>query len=382
MIDTIILTIPRNKIITISSNTWNEFPRWELQKNEKGYSKHIKNTSDKEVKQGLSFIKLTGYKRGFGINKHSEAVKIEFSAPKLIKNNNNVNEVCEDEFNLVAKTLQERLKQMGEIVNLEDIENAEVCAFHPSKNIVLSDGYTSSTIINELSKININKKFDKTNVVFANDGASLQIRTEGHSIVFYDKVADLRKDSKRAIDKDQTLQQQSLFVEIKKKQPTLEILRMEVRLSQKRKMKEIMKKMGFNENPTFRDIFKKDVCQKIVRWYWEEIIKGENLFLFELTNNPKRLLRKIVNGDKKIKQKRAIFLSGLSVLCKDEGGIRELREILEKCTKQRSWYRIINDIKFLNEITNKKALHSWVKQIEDSIDNFKPYHTESKRLSD
>ncbi|MFA5935057.1 MAG: hypothetical protein WC827_04185 [Candidatus Paceibacterota bacterium] len=368
MIDTVILSVPREKIKTINDN---KFPKWHLHSTGKGYCKRIKNTSEDELNMGLSSVKLTGFTQSNSSKKFKQGVNIEFSVPKLIKGDN-LNEVEELDFPLIVKTLQERLKNMGEIISQKNLESATVSAFHPSKNIILSDGYTASAVIKELSKINVSKKFDKTDVVFSNDGSSLQIRTQSHSIVFYDKLADIIKDKKKAIDKNPSQYQKSLFTEIKNKMPLLEILRFEVRLSSKRKMKEVMKKMNFTERPVFRDIIKRDVCQKIVSWYWEEIIKGENLFLFELINSPKRLIRKIVKENMSIKGKQAIFLVGLSILSKDEGGIRELRDILSRCTKQRSWYRLADDIKILNKISNKQSLHSWVQQIDQTIKSFDP----------
>ena len=60
------------------------------------------------------------------------------------------------------------------------------------------------------------------------------------------------------------------------------------------------------------------------------------------------------------------------MLCKDGGGIRELRDISEKYIKQRNWYRYSDDIKLLNNIESKNTLHSWVKQIDDAVKDFKP----------
>ena len=377
MLDTVILSIPREKIRTLPDK---RFPEWRLEKTKRGFSLYVKNTTKEETAMGLSYIKLNGFTRSNGKNGYIKTVNIEFSANKLIKENNNLNEMVESEADIVLSTLQNRLRNMGEIVALKDL-NAEISAFHPAKNIVLSDGYTACSVIKELSKINVSKKFDKTDMVFSNDGESLQIRTESHSVVFYDKISDMAKDSKKAIDKDQGQYQQDLFTEIRKKMPTLEVLRLEVRLSTKRKMKEVMKKLGFTDKPIFSDIFKKDVCQKIVRWYWEEIIKGENLFLFELLNSPKRLLRKVIKEDSDIKAKQSIFLVGLSVLSKDEGGIRELRQILSKRTKQRNWYRFSNDIKQLNKIANKRSLHSWVQQIDQAVESFEAVKLDIKKAT-
>lgn len=107
-------------------------------------------------------------------------------------------------------------------------------------------------------------------------------------------------------------------------------------------------------------------------FYWEEIIKGENMFLFELSNNPMKLYSRILQTNPKIKAKEAMNLVALSVLAKDSGGISEFRTLTEKRIKQRNWYRIADGIKKLNKLAEKQPLHSWVKQIDDSVREFKP----------
>ena len=373
MIDTVILTIPREKMEKLE-NTQGRFPVWTLNSRGKGYEIWVKNSPKEDAKNGLSFIKMTSYIRGAITN--PKMINIEFSIPKLL-HCNNLDEVEEKDFPLVIDTLHRRLLEMGELVQKKDLENAMISGFHPSKNIELSDGYTAYSVIKELSKINLTKKLELTKVNFKDDGKAVQMYAISHSIVYYDKIADLNQNKKKAVDQDQTPQQFSLFQEIKKKQPELEILRMEIRLSKKPKMNSVMEKLGFQKNPIFRDVFKKDVCQKIVRWYWETIIKGENLFLFELSSNPKQKYKDVLRTNEKMKPKQAIYLIGLDVLCKDGSGIRELRDISEKRITQRNWYYISDGIKLLNKLADKKPLHSWVKQIDTALEEFKPYRINS-----
>lgn len=346
------------------------YPHWELQGQTANYRKFVKN-----IKNNPRFPRLDFYERK---DNREPYIKIEFSATKVLFGNS-LDEIEEKQFPSLIDTLKERLIEMGEIVSKEDLINADVRSFHPSKNFPLSDGYTADGIRKELSKININKKFDLTGMIFKNDGRSLQIYTKAHSLVFYDKIADLNRKKNKAIDKDQTTQQLSLFEEIKEKQPKLEVLRMEVRLSEKQKMSSILQKLGFQKNPKFRDIFKRDVCQKIVRYYWDTIIRGENLFLFELSNDPFTLLDNILLNNQNISFNKALKLVSLSTLCK-YGGARELRDRAEKKITRRNWYILSNDIKSLNKISEGKPLHSWVKYIEDTIDNFSPYKTDRDQI--
>jgi len=376
MIDTVILTIPYDKAKFISNSEG--ISSWDLQSKTSNFQKFIKNPPYR-LSQSTYKPRLTGIKRrSFGNNFYS-FIKIEFSVPKIIYGNN-FDEITDKDFKQIAETLRERLIEMGVLISQTDIENADVSSFHPSKNIILSDGYTASLVGKELSKINLNKKFDLSKTHFRNDGQSIQGYTIAHSIVFYDKIADLAKPEKRAIDKDQTLKQVQLFQVIKSQNPSLEVIRMEIRLSQKQKMNSVLKNLGFDTNPKFKDVCKKEVCQKILKHYWDTIIKDENLFLFNFSNGPKQTIKDIFRKNPNIKSKEAIYLTGLNLLCKDEDGIRGLRQILSKHLTQRNWYRIANDIKSLNGYMNKKSLHSWVWQIEESINNFHPIRTNMNQL--
>jgi hypothetical protein len=369
MLDTVILNVPRDRVRDIGNS--NGVRSWDLQARTSTYEKHTKNPP-RGLHDGVYRPRLTGIKRGVGQKRWIAFVKIEFSVPKLLFNNN-LEEVSEKDFPKIIDLLYDRLIDAGCIISKQDLRGATVAAFHPSKNIILKEGYTATLVGKELSKINLNKKFDLSKTSFRNSGQSLQGYTTAHSVIFYDKIADLSQKKKRAVDKDQTSLQLTLFADLKKTRPDLEVLRFEIRLSQKQKLNAVLQQLGFNKDPTFADIFKKDVCQKIVRHYWNTLIKGENLFLFEMSVGPKQTLKAILKKYRGIRAKEAVYLVGLDSLCKDEGGIRELRQIIEPHLSQRNWYRINDGIKKLNRrVKSTRSLHGWVKQIETSITKFQP----------
>ncbi len=367
MLDTVVLTIQRDKF-TLLDPIKDLVAPWDLQSRTSKYEKYVKNPSARDKNAGLYQPRLTGVKRWTSGQAFQSVLKVEFSVPKLLYGNN-LEEVEEKDFPLVIEALRSRLFQMGVIISIADLEAAPVTVFHPSKNIVLTNGYTASLVMKELAKINLNQKFDLSKTSFRNDGQSLQGYTVAHSVVFYDKIADLAQSKKRAIDKDQTSEQLSLFSELKKDRPSLEVLRLEIRITQKQKLNSVLHKLGLPPNPTFRQLFKKDICQKIVRFYWEAMIKNENLFLFDLSTSPKQLLKRLLK-QKNLKPKEAVYLVGLAELCRDEGGVRDLRRLLKVGLSQRGWYRMANSLKSLNAVTTSKTLHGWVKQIDSSISTF------------
>jgi len=333
----------------------------------------IANLRKADRESGIYKPKLTIILRGKMIY-----LKVEFSVPKLLFGNN-LDEVNESDFDEIITKLRKRIEEKGVCLWTHEIEKAEMIAFHPSKNIPLSKGYTSSFAIRELSKINLNQKMDLERVSFRNDGESLQLYSNRHSLVIYDKVNDLNKPAKRAIDKNQTKQQTDLFEYIKKEKINLEALRIEIRLSHKKKMMEILEKVGYTDTPLFQNIFKKDLCQKIVKLYWEEFF-GKNLFLFSVNNNPQMILQKILMRYPKTNIRTAVILVGLNLLCKDEEGIRGFRNIAKNYKPKFNWVMLNNYLKKFEDEIFTQSSHGFIKDIQRSLDSFILYRINEDKI--
>lgn len=364
MIDTICLLVPKDKMFYLS-----DVLNWELYSKTDQYEKHVRNPSKAEKETGKYFPRLTGYKRRFSQNAN---VRIEFSVPKLLYLNN-LDELEDKDFPEVIKVLQERLKTMGVRVFKPILENASVSSVHYSKNILLKDGYTVNHLISEINKVNLKQTFDFSKTRFMNDGQSLYAHTTSHQLVIYDKMADLDKDKKRAIDKDQTLYQRSLFLEMNKENKLQEIIRFEVRLSKKQKLNKVIESLGYHRNLVFKEIFSVEISKKVVMKYWQELIKERSFGLFSISISIKEILRTLFLADKKLKPKQAIYLLGLFILGKDEEGMRQLRSILSKYSHDRTWFRIASDMQKASELITKNKLRDWVIQIDEGLEDYKPY---------
>lgn len=364
MIDTVILEIPIEYTAITDHSQFSPSTK-EVLDDEQGFSKCVNNPKGADKKSGIYKPRLTVIKRAQKLY-----LKIEFSLPKLLFGNN-LDELEEKDFELIVKTIQSKIKEMGVLLWSYQIEDAEVIGFHPSKNIPLSKGYTSVFVIRELFKINPNQKFDLTRIVYRNNGEELQIYSNSNSCVFYDKIKDLNKPAKRAVDKDQTKQQIDLFNYLKREKRNLEVLKIEVRLNHKDKMMEVLEKVGFADTPLFKNIFKKDLCQKIIKLYWEEFF-GKNLFLFSVNNNSQRILQMILMKYPKTKIKIAIFLVGLYQLCKDEEGIRGFRSIAKNYRPKTNWITLSNYLKKFENNVFYQPQHGYIKDIEGAINDFKP----------
>jgi len=376
MIDTIILSLPKTKIITLDLTTSGVRP-WDLQARTQVYDKFVKNPSPHDKQTGRYFPRLTGYRRKNGKLEWESTLKIEFSAPKLIYENN-VDELRENQFEAVAEALRDRLSRMGVIITLENLKNAEVRAVHYSKNIELKNGYTSQYVISELGKINLNKRFDLTRARYMNDGQSLYAYTQAHSLVIYDKVADLIRGKKRSIDKEQTAKQMSLFEPLAKIEQPREILRIEARLSQKQKLNSLFKQLGFAKDPTFKDVFSVKISKAVLLHYWDTMVAENSVALFAYSLTTKDLLKQVLLARKSAKGKTAIYLTGLLLLAREGSGLRELRTMLAKKTNDRTWYRLVANLREITADLSKLRPREWYDQIKREFKRYKPFRAVGK----
>jgi hypothetical protein len=350
---------------------------WELYSKTEEYEKYVRNPSKAEKEMGKYFPRLTGYKRRFGQDAN---VRIEFSAPKLLYLNN-LDELEEKDFSAVIETLQQRLRIMGVIVEKSVLENASVSSVHYSKNILLEGGYTASYIISEMNKVDLRKSFDFAKTRFVNDGHSLYAHTTAHELVIYDKVADMGKGQKRAVDKTQTLFQMSMFPELKKKE-MFEVIRFEIRLNKKAKMNSVLEDLGYAKNPTFKDVFKEEISKKVVSDYWRKLMKGRSFGIFSIAPSDKDIFQTMCLTDKKLKGMRAVYLFGLYMLARNENGLRQLREIITKRATVQTWYRMVKDMKRAGELITKNNLRDWAVQIDKSLEEFRAYKIKVKFYDD
>jgi len=364
MIDTVCLLIPKKEMRFLTGVSG-----WDLYSRTDHYKKFVRNPSKIEKDTGNYFPRLTGYQRRFG---NEANIKIEFSAPKILFLNN-LDELEDKDFPKVVEVLQERLKDMGVILTKSVIENAPVSSVHFSKNILLRDGYTATHVISELGKIDLNKSFDFAKTRFVNDGQSLYAHTTSHQFVIYDKIADLAKGKKRAIDKDQTLYQRSLFTKMSDEDKQKEIIRFEIRLNKKQKLNSILKKLGYQDKPLFKDVFSSELSKKVVNDYWQKLVLEKNVGLFSIELSIKDILQVMFLADKDLKPNKAIYLLGLYLVAKDENGMRQLRSIVSKKMHQRTWYRMAQDLRYAGELITNNNLRSWAKQIDKELLDYKAY---------
>jgi len=364
MIDTVILQLNQWQFTIMNYPKFKTSQEAVLNSND-NFCKWMNNPTASDKKLGIYKPRLTLIKRA-----KMTFLKIEFSIPKLIFNNN-LEELSESDFSLVIDTLKKRLEEMDVLVFRKSLENSEVISFHPSKNIKLNNGYTSNFAIRQLSKVDIGKRFDIDVKDYRNNGESLQFYTKLFAVCIYDKANDYLKPEKRAIDKDQNYRQRSLFDSLKKQDPFFEVLRIEIRLNGKRKINELLKNLGFEKNPCFRSLFENDLCKKILNYSWEMIF-NKNEFIFSLNDNPQKLLEALIVNNPEIKPIKAIKIIGLYLLAKDKDGLGGLRKIIDNRYKKHNWGFIKRYMSVLEDKIDQ-PIYGFVQDIEKGLNEFHVY---------
>ena len=361
MIDTIVITIPEesfiiNKHEKFSPSTKNLFYPNYYRLGARSNFSCVQNPTKSELSKGIYKQRLTVTKRMKKGEFHI-SLKIEFSIPKLLFGNNFV-EVQESDFQSLILILHDKIAEMGVSVSYSNLDKAYVSAVHFSKNIALENYVTPFIILKELSKIDLNQKTDINKTDYRNEGHCLKFHSNYFEIAFYDKLKDLAKariSEKRAIEKDNSIQ----FNLFSKNRKPLEVLRMEVRLNNRTKLKRTLKEINVQNDLSLHSIFNKNLSQKILLHYYSMIEKSSSLLSYKPANTSDFLSElKILNP--KIKIRKLLQILGFKTAI-EEMGVREFREFL-KIFEINNWYRVKNDYSSLKFPSRKSDKISIIKK--------------------
>ncbi len=187
-------------------------------------------------------------------------------------------------------------------------------------------------------------------------------------MVFYDKVKDLLRPKSKAVDKEQTAKQLSLF-DWKKVELVPEILRIEARYGNKKEVRQAVFGPKNKDEVLFKDVFSHGVAMAALRREWEAIKKASVSILtspvqpqtmFEL------ILRKKIAKD----AKEAIYLAGLAMLSKDADGMRGFRATLSRSFSREAWHRrVLGDLKRIEGVFPE---HNWIGQVDRALAHYEP----------
>ncbi len=279
MIDTVVLTIPVTKENILDPKRFS--PSAYGLFNEPYYTTFIQcklNPSKEQKEKGEYLPRLTLSSR-MKNNQYQVLLRLEFSAPKILFGNN-FQEITEDNFIKLISELRYKLFLMSIKLSEDQLVNASVSSVHFCRNVPLQAYVSCSMVINQLEKAgNYNEWLDLDKTSFRNGGQILHMHSDRWEFVIYDKLRDLQRvrlGKNRSVEED-NYSQLDMF---KDKCPKQEILRLELRINTKQKLRALLSTIGYGkslENITFVNIFKQEISQKLLRYYWGKIQMVTNL---------------------------------------------------------------------------------------------------------
>jgi len=340
MVDTIVLTLSKNMFTITAPELFKPSAHWVLSEFDRNIISK-QNPSKTELRNEIYKPRLTLGQRKNTHGNREVMLKVELSLPKLLLGNN-FNELQQKDFPELIKKLVVVLGQMGVEVTATALEKASVITIHYAKNIVFTDGATPYHFINKIKQANIKLSLDVNQTDYRNEGHSHKWHCNAYEIAFYDKVRDLemaKRSDKRSIEKDIMLS----FEEIRTLQEShkLEVLRMEVRLNQRKKMKQLFKKLNITTTLTFKGLFKKMIAKKVLLHYIDELERTRPILLDYKPRSDQDLLAALIVNNPHMGPKKILQLYGLKKAY-DVLTPRELRVMFAKYST-RSWYQFMDD---------------------------------------
>jgi hypothetical protein len=370
MIDTIILLLTQDSFEITNPDLFTPSARWIL--NDKHHALHgvisKQNPTKKELATGCYKPRLSLLRRPSPLSTPKTLLKIELSLPKLLFGNN-FEELTQKQFPDLVQKLCTTLHTMGIATDIKMLTNADVSGIHFSKNIPLTDGSIPYHYISKIEQANIKLSLDINQTDYRNKGHSYKWHSNSYELVFYDKIRDLeqaKKSDKRSLEKDNAIQLH-LYDKLHNKK-MFEILRMETRLNNRRKIQQILKLLDIKAPLTFKGLFKTNIARKVLLHYLDEVERARPPLLNFKANNTKNLLVALIFNNQTLSPRRIFQLYGMK-LALDTISIRELRTMFGAYNK-RSWYRLIADMKDVT-ITQQPMPSNPFKVIRDCLETFK-----------
>ena len=308
MIDTIKLLIPPQQFKI--NKPYDFVPYADLVYQNKAIKAVLNNTNKSQSSIYLPRITLMRRKNLQG--RSEIMLTIEFSVPKLIFGNN-LEELQQKDFVHVIEKLQSTLDDIGIEIKQSDLTAADVITVHYSKNIKFSDGSTPYSYIQKIKDIMTPSRMDNNQTNYRNAGTSFKYHCNSYEIVFYDKIHDLITaqitSKKRSIDPENCFNIK-LLDKVRTKRKKFEVLRMEVRLNTRAKIKQLFAKLRIKNNLKFEKLFKTSLTKKILTHYID-IIEHKRTTLIDFKPlNDKELLTKIMLHNPTLKPKEILQFFG------------------------------------------------------------------------
>ena len=297
---------------------------------------------------------------------YSTRLYVEFSAPKILFNNN-FDELADSDFESLCKQLSKGLRRLGIAVDKEVIKTAQVNTIHYSKNIILTDGRLAKMLVRELAKTNVSTRRQTKSRTYGNDGEAMYFHTNKWAFVAYDKLAEFRRSktsSKGLFEKDYYCQL-SLFDEYTPPSP-FEVIRLEARYADRKTIKSNFHRAGisYTDELTFNELYLEQTAKAMLLYELGQLeTTTPDILLTE--RNLERFVADLVANNPNVQKGTLVHAIGLKTIL-EQFGSRGARSMLDANSSQ--WSRLVGRTQNL-DLTRKE--HDGITTIHQSIEAFR-----------
>jgi hypothetical protein len=305
---------------------------------------------------------------------YAVTLRCEFSAPKLLLGNN-FSELLDSDFTRLLDKLQSSLAGMGVRIKKDTLKQAEISAIHYSKNIPLVDYTSCAMILSELGKINLTQRLDLSKTDYRNSGHAIRYHANSYELAFYDKIKDMQQaqknGSKRAIEDDYEVQR-DLFAKASNQQP-LEVLRMELRIGNRTKLKSLMQAVGITSTMRFESLFSQAISKKMLQHFWQKI--SQDMPMLALSGFKPEDIYHALLSETKGKAKPAKLLQQIGALAIIQNvGMRGLHSLISSHSNDRTWQRMKKELEKTDISCRMK--YAAAQNVQRCLETFKPLKIE------
>jgi hypothetical protein len=381
MLDTIVLTLDGAQFEVLAPDRFSPSARGLLTPpyyplGARGNFACVQNPTKQDLAASRYLPRLTLAKRkvphGFSLT-----LRIEFSAPKLVFGNN-FDELGSRDFSRVLTSLHQALGVMGIRVSRDMLRGARVSAIHYSKNIAFTDFTTCSMVMRELDLIDLTKRLDLSQTDYRNEGHAIRYHADSFEVTFYDKIKDLEKarySQKRSVERDYRAQAE-LFCGGSVALPRqLEVLRIEVRLGKRAKIRAVLKAIGAKAEIAFDSLFDAVIAKATLMQFWTQVRRQLPLIDPSKTGRPEDLLALLAATAKgPVRSGKLLQQLGCAMLVRSVG-LRGAGAALSRHCSRRSWQRYKRELKGLS--LDGGSGFSALKRVDDALASFVPLRIKS-----
>lgn len=335
-----------------------------------GYRRFIQNAPASFRERGIVYPNISIHER-LRMGNYSCNLHASYSIPKILWGNSYKDPSNTDK-EMVLDLLVLRLKDMSVTLSKDVLRYSILQTLHYSKNILFPTLEEAKIFLKRMSNVSLGKWYENNVKTYSFDGKSVRFHTSIFEIIFYLKYADVMQKGSRSIDRQKTLQEIQIAKEFQKSGKIPPVIRMEIRFTGIRSISSHMRTAtGIDKQYwTFDEAFDTELSNKVLKYYWEQIINDRLNYYVLCRSTDEDLCRRVQDELKDKKSKNVDEIMGLYFRLKTLGvkGLKD--DILSRHSYQTYKRKMKMVIDFVERFV--KQDDTLIRVVSDALEG-KPY---------